>query len=146
MTTRRVLICNPRSVSDADLEAFVEWTKAAFAGRKLKDGSAIVFEFQTARDEAIEIQKEKPNLPFNWQHWVLHASGTVTPFSKEPRFHYYVVGPEHVMGRATAELVVRAHNAGRQVFARSSAGELVPVKGVKILDEENWKQLAEVEV
>lgn len=139
---RRAFIAHPRQISDADLTVFVERVRCALeaanaAGREI--------EIVTGRDSA-EGFKAKSKGPFNWSGWIDHVCSTLSPFDTTPRFHYFIAGPDRVIGRATAQLLVKAHNLGRKIFALNDAGQLVSVRSITTIDAESWKDGWRVEV
>lgn len=141
---RRVLVCHPKSIADNDLAAFVLDVQSAFDGLTLRGGVHPLIEIYTARDEATAMQVGRERLPFNWTAYVAHVTGIVGD-PPEPRFHYYVVGPERTIGKATAQLLIKAKNAGRQIFALDDHAKLATVRNVRETGgEDNWKAFAEV--
>ncbi len=139
MATRYVFLCHSKSIPDAELEDFLEQVRRAFQGRTLANGSPLEIEITTGRESAEAWIAERRGQAFNWGLWIAHVTGVTTPFGGEPRYHYYVVGPERVIGRATADLLRKALAAHRRVFCLDE-GKLVAVRSIATNDDKDWKR------
>jgi hypothetical protein len=113
---RRIFILHQRQIAQDVLDEYVEKLHAVFSGFKLRDGSPVEPVITTGRVSAKEWEKAHPGLAFNWESWIGGVTGMVSTFSKEPRFHYFVVGPGPYVGRATGQILDRLIRAKRQVF------------------------------
>lgn len=136
---RHVFVAHPKGISDAELEDFLLRCHKAFHGRKGADGSDLKVTFTTGRESAEAWIAERRGQAFNWRLWIAHVTGVTTPFGGEPRFHYFVVGPERVIGRATADLLRKALSVGRRVF-RLDGETLIAVQSILTNDDKDWKK------
>lgn len=136
---RRCFIAHPRGITDDELADFVVQVQTAFEGRTLPDGSEIELSITTGRTSAERWIAEHRGLPFNWSAWQDTVTGSTATFGGEPRYHYFVVGPWTVIGKATAELVQKALGRRRQVLFLNDVGKLIRVGGVAAAVGGNWK-------
>lgn len=136
---RRLFVAHPKSLPDEELQKFVERIRRAFAGHHLRDGSALELEITTGRESAAEWEKSRVGKPFDWTAWQMLVTGSTKPWGGEPRFHYFVVGPELTLGRATAGLVMLALKYGRQVLYVNDQDQLQAVRAVGARNTNSWK-------
>lgn len=135
---RRLFVAHPKSIPDDELDDFVNAIKRAFAGRTLTDGSTIELEITTGRMSAEAWIRDHKGLPFNWGGWQDHVTGTTATFGGEPRYHYFIVGPWRVIGKATAGLVQLASARKRKLMFLEE-GKLLAVNGVEKSGSDSWK-------
>ena len=136
---RRLFVAHPRNVLDGDLAELVEGITRAFAGRTLASGEPIELEITTGRASAKAWEEAHRGLAFNWKAWQRSILGTVGgAFSTEPAFHYFVVGPSLVIGRATAEILEKTL-ASRRTVMYLDDGTLRKVARVAKIREDDWK-------
>lgn len=136
---RRVFLCHPKSITDAELVEFTDRVGRAFAGRRLSSGEELTPIITAGRDSARVWEEDHAGQAFNWPGWITHVVSLTTPFGGEPRYHYFVVGPTTTIGRATADLLRRALAQGRRVFFLGDDGALIGATRVVQNDPDNWR-------
>lgn len=133
---KNVIILHPKQLGDEEVCALRD--HLIFDSRPLPDVAAdeeIVY--FTARDVFLEFE-QKYGKPVNWDRWRTYLLAMTETFGTEPRYHVFVVAPESVVGRATAEIVRDALRHRRLVLRLTPDGVLVKATKVTDLDPDNF--------
>lgn len=143
ITERRIFLAHPKALEDSEVNRLCEVVHGLFEGKGLKNGSKIAATVTTGRD-SVEQFRDGSKAGMNWPAWEAHVLGKLGgPFDREapPRFHYFVVVPNYIVGKATAEMVQRAlKQPWPQVFWFHEAdNKLRAVRGVNVLDPHNFR-------
>lgn len=130
----RIFLAHPISLSDTaltELKAEVQKLVARYA----MDPNAVP-EVVLGRDD----YNERFAACGSWDNWIKEAAeGVITSFAgQEPRYLAYIVGPDATVGKATAQILIRAIAQGKQV-ALLRDGDLLPVNRVIRTDPRDFK-------
>jgi len=124
----RAFLAHKRTLEDKKIDQLVAGATLLLRGKGVDNARVI-----SGRDDF----KERSASLGGWQGWARDVATGEDEYGT-PSFHAIIV-PSEVIGKATAGIVQDALDAGKAVYFWRK-GELVWVKTVKTIDQEDWKE------
>ena len=124
----KAFLAHKRQLTDLKIDQLVAGATLLLRGKGMDNARVI-----SGRDDF----KERSASLGGWQGWARDVATGEDEYGV-PSFHAIIV-PSEVIGKATAGIVQDALDADKAVYFWRS-GELVWVKAVKTIDQEDWKQ------